>query len=116
MKPKTILAILALPFFFQNLAAQAPQFCERMDMRCTETNAVLELSCADCAAITEVQLYGDGVTFTGIYHGDAWKEKFPKNLNLQAGDYTLRVKMQSDKWKTMHLYVPKKRKEVMVLN
>jgi hypothetical protein len=116
MKSKTQFASLVLMLVAGSLFAQAPQFCEKMDMRATSTDAQLELSCANCADITEIQLYGDGVAFTGIYHGDAWKQKFPRSLDLTSGDYTLRVKGNNGKWKTMHLYVPRKKKETMALN
>ena len=115
MKTKTILLAIVLMASTHALFAQAPEFCEKLDMR-DAANAKLELTCADCAAITEVQLFGDGVRFTGIYHGDAWQRKFPKSLELVAGDYTIRYKQNDKNWKTMHFYVPRNKQETLLLN
>lgn len=116
MKTKTFLLAVVLTVATRALFAQAPEFCEKLDIRDNSTNAKVELACADCAAVTEVQLFGDGVTFTGIYHGDAWKRKFPKSIELVAGDYTLRYKQNGKNWKTIHFYVPRNKQETLLLN
>jgi len=74
----------------------------------------------NCSATTALPspryIRGDGVQFNATYRGDAWREIFPKTLDLAAGDYSIRFKLNNLKWKTLHVYIRKDEKERLLLN
>jgi hypothetical protein len=118
MNTKTLLAVYCLLFALPRLRAQNnPSLAsESLYIGDLKTTAQLELHCADCRAITEVWLKGDGVCYTASYQGDGWKSVFPKKVPVVSGDYTLRVKLNGTTWKTLHLYVKKNEDQKLMLN
>ena len=115
MRTKTLfLAALlsALPIF---LYSQAAPSCEILRNSLGVTDASLRLQCGANAALTEVQITGDGVSYCASYPVDNWRSHFPKTIPLAAGDYTVRFKSGA-KWKTLHIYVTRHNAEELILN
>ena len=76
----------------------------------------LQLVCKNCAAINELEIRGEGVSYSKTFSDEDLVQNFPHTLLISAGDYVLRVKLRGKPWKMFHFYVRKDQQEILTLN